>query len=83
MTEAGRLEEATFRADLAAFLALVIDMAAARLHLHRLTTECDEFRAVFIDELERAGFQCEGRLREHVWTGDHYIDSVLHGRLLP
>jgi RimJ/RimL family protein N-acetyltransferase len=83
MTEAGRLDETTFRADLAAFLGLIVEFAAERLHLHRLTTECYEFRSVFIDELERAGFECEGRLREHVWTGDHFIDSVLHGRLLP
>ncbi len=82
MTEASRQDEATFRADLAAFLDLVIELAADRLALHRLTTECYAFRTVFIEELERAGFGLEGRLREHVRTDDGYVDSVLHGRLL-
>ncbi len=82
MTEGGRQDEPTFRADLAAFLDLMIELAGPRLGLHRLTTECYEFRTVFIDELERAGFEPEGRLRKHVRLDDRYVDSVLHGRLL-
>jgi RimJ/RimL family protein N-acetyltransferase len=82
MTEGGRQDEATFRADLGAFLDLMVEMATERIRLHRLTTECYEFRTVFIEELERAGFEPEGRLREHIRVDDDYADSMLHGRLL-
>lgn len=82
ITATDRQDPAQFSADLSAFLRLVARLAA-RLDLHRLTTETYEFRSAFIAELERAGYVQEGRQRDHVWDGDRFIDSLIHGVLLP
>jgi len=82
MTEPSRLDEATFRSDWGLFLDLMIEVARDRLHLHRLTTETYEIRAIVLDQLDRAGFEREGILRQHVWLDDRYVDAVLHGLIL-
>ena len=82
MTEPGRLDEATFRADWAVFLDLMIDVGRNRLRLHRLTTETYEIRTAVLESLEACGFVEEGRLRDQVRLDDRFIDSVLHGILL-
>ncbi|MDI1291032.1 MAG: GNAT family N-acetyltransferase [bacterium] len=82
ITATDRQSPDQFSQDLSVFLRLVGSLAL-RLGLHRLTTETYEFRAAFVSELEAAGYVQEGRLREHVWTGDEFIDSLSHGVLLP
>lgn len=66
-----------YRRDLTAFVGFLADWAFGELGLNRLFTETYAFRDAHIEILEEAGFREEGRLREHVATGD----SVLHGLL--
>ena len=67
----------TYRRDTLAFLAFLADWAFGELGLNRLFTETFDFREFHIGLLEQAGFEPEGRMREHVTSGD----SVLHGLL--
>ncbi len=82
ITATDRQSPDQFSQDLSSFLHLVGSLAL-RLGLHRLTTETYEFRSAFVRELEAAGYVEEGRQREHVWTGEEFIDSFIHGLLLP
>ena len=82
ITATDRQSPGQFSQDLSVFLRLVGSLAR-RLGLHRLTTETYEFRTAFVRELEAAGYVQEGRQREHVWTGEKFIDSLIHGVLLP
>jgi RimJ/RimL family protein N-acetyltransferase/SAM-dependent methyltransferase len=63
--------------DFTTFLRFIADWAFGDLALNRLFTETFEFREAHIALLEQAGFRPEGRMRQHVATGD----SVLHGLL--
>jgi RimJ/RimL family protein N-acetyltransferase len=44
-------------------------------------TETWSFRTAHIKILERAGLQCEGRMREHVTKEGVRYDALLHGIL--
>jgi 2-polyprenyl-3-methyl-5-hydroxy-6-metoxy-1,4-benzoquinol methylase/RimJ/RimL family protein N-acetyltransferase len=70
-----------YRRDMGAFLEFLTRWTFAELGLNRLFTETYAFRDVHIAILERAGFLVEGRLREHVTTGEKVTDSVIHGLL--
>lgn len=63
------------------FLSLVQELAFKDLHLHRLTTETYETRFHIIPSLEDAGFQQEGRLRQHVIKNGRTMDAILHACL--
>ncbi len=82
MTEPVRLDDSTFRADWLVFLDLVCEIARDRLGLHRLSTETFAIRTSLLETLDRAGFEREGVLRDHVLIDGRFEDSVLHGRLL-
>jgi SAM-dependent methyltransferase len=66
-----------YRRDMTAFLGFLAGLAFDDLGLNRLFTETYAFRGFHIETLEQAGFTVEGRLREHVATGD----SIVHGLL--
>ena len=70
-----------YRRDTAAFLGFLADWSFGVLELHRLFGETYAFRGFHISLLEEAGYRLEGRLREHVMTGDGFGDSVVHGLL--
>lgn len=70
-----------YKHDFAVFIRLIVEVAG-ELQLHRLTTETFAFRTDHMKVLNRAGFEEEGRLRDHVRLGGRYVDSILHGLLI-
>ncbi len=75
-----------YECDLRAFLGFLQDWAFGELGLHRLFTETYAFREHHLSVLESAGFQPEGRMRDHVADPDSptgFADSLLHGLLSP
>ena len=67
----------TYGGDMTSFLRFLADWAFRDLGLNRLFAETYAFRDLTIELLEQAGFVREGRLRQHVTSGD----SLLHGLL--
>lgn len=67
--------------DMGSFLAFLAQWAFEDLGLNRLFAETYAFRDFHIEQLERAGFTLEGRLREHVVTSRGPTDSLVHGLL--
>ena len=49
--------------------------------LHRVSAECDARNVASSRVLERAGFQREGRLRQHTWIKGEWTDDLLYGLL--
>lgn len=71
----------TYNQDFSHFLSLLCQVAFDDLYLHRLFTETWAFRKEHIDILEKFGFKPEGILRDHVFKGNQWYDSVMHGLL--
>lgn len=63
------------------WLRLMQRLAFDHLGLSRLTTETYETRSLYLRLLDEAGFQREGRLRDHVVVDGRKRDSILHGCL--
>lgn len=75
-------DPATYRADLRAHLRLLGQVAFAGLKFRRLFTETYDLRPAHVAILEEAGFQLEGRLRQHVQVAPGiFVDSLMHGQL--
>lgn len=70
-----------YQSDFQAFFSMIKSIAFDQLQLHRLTTETFAFRQRTIRLLEEHGFQREGRLRQHIFHNDCYVDSLVHGCL--
>lgn len=70
-----------YRADFTVFIDLIKKIAFGNLGLHRLFTETFDVRPRHIKILEENGFSREGRLKEHVFINDTYVDSLIHGFL--
>jgi RimJ/RimL family protein N-acetyltransferase len=81
LTDPKRLDSSTFSADWSAYLTL-LKTVAAKLGLHKLTTETYSLRGDLIPILEANGFVHEGVLREHHFVNGHITDSHVHGFLL-
>lgn len=67
--------------DFDVYLSLITKFAFNKLNFNRLTTETFAIRLEHIGMLEKHGFKEEGRLREHVWIQDKFVDSVCHALL--
>lgn len=74
-------DQSGYRRDFLAFLYLIKKIAYEELRLNRLFTETFDIRPFHISILEEAGFQQEGRLKQHILHNGSFIDSVLHGHL--
>jgi RimJ/RimL family protein N-acetyltransferase len=75
-------EPATYRNDFLAHLRLLGQAAFEGLKFNRLFTETYDIRPAHVAILEEAGFQLEGRLRQHVRLApDTFADSLMHGQL--
>lgn len=51
------------------------------LELHRVWAWCLAENTASAHVLEKLGFQCEGRLREHEWAKGQWWDTLLYGLL--
>lgn len=74
-------DEAVVERLFSRWLRLMQKLAFEHLGLSRLTTETYETRSLHLRLLDEAGFEREGRLREHVVVEGHKRDSILHGCL--
>ena len=75
-------DAATYRHDFLAHLRLLGQVAFDGLRLNRLFTETYDIRPAHVAILEEAGFQLEGRLRQHVQLKPGtFADSLMHGQL--
>ena len=75
-------EPDTYRQDFRAYLRLLGAMAFTGLRFNRLFTETYDIRPAHVAILEEAGFQLEGRLRQHVQLKPGtFADSLMHGQL--
>ena len=83
LADPGRAAEpATYRQDFRAHLRLLGQVAFEGLKLNRLFTETYDIRPAHVAILEEAGFQLEGRLRQHVQLKPGtFADSLMHGQL--
>ena len=72
----------TYRQDFLAHLRLLGQVAFEGLKFNRLFTETYDIRPAHIAILEEAGFQLEGRLRQHIQLAPGtFTDSLMHGQL--
>jgi len=74
-------DEAVVERLFSRWLRLMQKLAFEHLGLSRLTTETYETRSLHLRLLDEAGFEREGRLREHVVVDGRKRDSILHGCL--
>jgi RimJ/RimL family protein N-acetyltransferase len=75
-------EPAIYRQDFLAHLRLLGQVAFEGLKFNRLFTETYDIRPAHIAILEEAGFQLEGRLRQHVQLAPGtFTYSLMHGQL--
>ncbi|MGY3087532.1 RimJ/RimL family protein N-acetyltransferase [Hymenobacter sp. UYAg731] len=83
LAEPARAADATtYRADFRAHLRLLGQVAFDNLKFNRLFTETYDIRPAHIAILEEAGFQLEGRLRQHIQLAPGtFTDSLMHGQL--
>jgi len=63
------------------YLALIKDVSFNSLKFNRIFTETFDIRPAHIANLEAAGFVEEGRMKEHIWINNTFVDSILHGYL--
>lgn len=63
------------------FLGIIKQIAFNHLNLQKLTTETYSHRLTHIRTLEKAGFNFEGRLRNHVVVDGRFTDALVHGAI--
>lgn len=70
-----------YNRDFRRFLEMMKMISFDVLHLHRIFAETFSFRPHHATILEDAGFQLEGKMREHVFKKGEWVDSYIHGYL--
>jgi RimJ/RimL family protein N-acetyltransferase len=63
------------------FLHLLKRVVFEDLGFNRLFSETYDLRPWLVEVLESRGFVFEGRMRQHVFKGGRFVDSLLHGCL--
>jgi RimJ/RimL family protein N-acetyltransferase len=71
----------TYETDFYRFLMLIQELAFQNIGLRKLYTETYDIRPHHIAVLEKAGFQRERVLREHISIAGKTVDSIIHGLL--
>lgn len=61
------------------YIKLLKKVVFDELKFNRIFTETYDIRDNHIKTLETNGFVFEGRLREHVFINDKFVDSLIHG----
>lgn len=63
-------------------IAAISEYARSSLHLRRVFAGCHETNSGSVKAFLNAGFEIEGRLRQHAKDGDDFVDGLIVGRLL-
>jgi RimJ/RimL family protein N-acetyltransferase len=56
-------------------------VAYSELNFSRLYTETFDIRSVHIKVLEKNNFLLEGRMKNHIYINNKFVDSLIHGNL--
>ncbi|MBI5540726.1 MAG: GNAT family N-acetyltransferase [Bacteroidia bacterium] len=67
--------------DFTTYIALIKKVAFKELKFNRLFTETFDIRPLHISILESCGFVFEGKMKQHVFINDKFVDSLIHGIL--
>ncbi|MFA5822194.1 MAG: GNAT family N-acetyltransferase [Thermodesulfovibrionales bacterium] len=70
-----------YDSDFSHFISLMKKVAFDALHLNRIFTETFDIRDWHVSILEKNGFRLEGRMKEHFFIENKFVDSLLHGFL--
>ncbi len=70
-----------YEKDFTAFIKLMKIVVFDELKFNRIFTETYDARPLHISILEKNGFKLEGKLKEHVFINNIFIDSLIHGFL--
>lgn len=70
-----------YQNDFSGYLSLIKQVAFESLGFNRIYTETYDIRDFHISILEKNGFKEEGRLKEHVFIENVFVDSIFHGHL--
>ena len=76
------LEKQRFHEIWHAYLELIEKVAFEDLELHKIYTYAFDLRSKLYDAIEANGFVEEARLKEHIDFNDHYIDVVIHSKMI-
>jgi RimJ/RimL family protein N-acetyltransferase len=63
------------------YLSLIQQVGFNDLNFHRLHAEVYDTRKYHTDMLSKCGFVLEGRLKEHIFIENQYVDSLYFGKL--
>jgi hypothetical protein len=74
-------DEMIYKNDFRFFLKLIKKVAFTDVKLNRIFTETFDIRPLHISILEESGFVCEGRMKQHVFISEQFLDSLIHGYL--
>ena len=74
-------KDVVYQSDMINYLNLIKGVAFKVLNFNRLFTETYDVRPLHISILEKCGFILEGRMKQHVFIDNKYIDSLIHGCL--
>lgn len=74
-------DNAQYKKDFTAFLNLMKKVAYEELNFSRLYTETFDIRSVHIKVLEKNNFLPEGRMKNHIYINNKFVDSLIHGNL--
>jgi RimJ/RimL family protein N-acetyltransferase len=64
------------------FIQMIERVATDGLHLHKIFTYAYDVRPHIYEILEKNSFIKEAVLKEHCFTGDKFIDVIIHSRIL-
>lgn len=71
-------DESQYRNEFLLFLEVIKEVAFKYLKFNKLTGETYDIRSHHIAILEESGFMLEGRLENHNYIGNKYVDSLCH-----
>jgi len=74
-------DEKTYKEDLFFVLDGLCQYGFMDINLNRIYTETYATREKHIKMVESYGFKLDGRLREHIFSGGDYMDSLIHSML--
>jgi hypothetical protein len=72
-----------YSAYFSVYIGLIKTLASKRFGFHKLYTETYRFREGVIHILEENGFRLEGHLLDYVCLDGKWVDSMIHGSMLP
>jgi RimJ/RimL family protein N-acetyltransferase len=70
-----------YEKDFSIFLNFMKYVAYRELNFNRLYTETFDIRKIHIKVLEKNNFRPEGRLKNHIFINNKFVDSLIHGNL--